>query len=42
MAFAAALDLARKVLNDREPEAKDKVRSVVDADVRTGKHGGLL
>jgi len=38
-AFAAALDLAHKVLNDREPEAKDKVRSVVDQDVRTGKHG---
>jgi transposase len=38
-AFAAALDLAHKVLNDREPEAKDKVRSLVDQDVRTGKHG---
>jgi transposase len=38
-AFAVALDLAHKVLNDREPGAKDKVRSVVDADVRTGKHG---
>jgi transposase len=38
-AFAAALELAHKVLNDREPEAKDKVRSLVDQDVRTGKHG---
>ena len=45
-AFAAALELAHKVLNDREPEAKDKLRSLVDQDVRTGKHGdyydGLL
>jgi hypothetical protein len=38
-AFAAALELAHKVLNDREPEAKDKVRSLVDHEVRTGKHG---
>jgi transposase len=38
-AFAAALELAHKGLNDREPEAKDKVRSLVDQDVRTGKHG---
>jgi transposase len=38
-AFAAALERAHQVLNDREPEAKDKVRSVVDPDVRTGKHG---
>ena len=38
-AFAAALELAHKVLNDREPEAKDKVRSLVDQEVRTGKHG---
>jgi hypothetical protein len=37
--FAAALELAHKGLNDREPEAKDKVRSLVDQDVRTGKHG---
>src|SRR5207344_2547890 len=28
-----------EVLNDREPEAKDKVRSLVDQEVRTGKHG---
>lgn len=39
VAFAAALELAHKVLNDREPEAKDKLRSLVDQDVRTGKHG---
>lgn len=38
-AFATALELAHKVLNDREPEAKDRVRSLVDHDVRTGKHG---
>jgi transposase len=38
-AFATALELAHKVLNDREPEAKDKVRSLVDHEVRTGKHG---
>jgi transposase len=38
-AFATALELAHKVLNDREPEAKDKLRSLVDQDVRTGKHG---
>lgn len=39
VAFATALELAHKVLNDREPEAKDKLRSLVDSDVRTGKHG---
>jgi transposase len=38
-AFTAALELAHKVLNDREPEAKDKLRSLVDPEVRTGKHG---
>jgi len=38
-AFAAALELGHKVLNDREPEAKDRLRSLVDQDVRTGKHG---
>ena len=38
-AFAAALELAHKVLNDRAPEAKDKLRSLVDPEVRTGKHG---
>jgi transposase len=38
-AFKAALELAHKVLNDREPEAKDKLRSLVEPEVRTGKHG---
>jgi len=38
-AFTAALELAHKVLNDREPEAKDKLRSLVEPEVRTGKHG---
>jgi transposase len=38
-AFSGALEVAHKVLNDREPEAKDKLRSLVDQDVRTGKHG---
>jgi len=38
-AFATALAVAHEVLNDREPEAKDKVRSLVDREVRTGKHG---
>jgi transposase len=37
--FKTALELAHKVLNDREPEAKDKVRSLMDPEVRTGKHG---
>jgi transposase len=39
VAFAAALELAHKVLNDREPAAQDKLRSLVDPEVRTGKHG---
>jgi transposase len=38
-AFRTALELAHKVLNDREPEAKDKLRSLVEPEVRTGKHG---
>jgi hypothetical protein len=37
--FAAALELAHKVFNDRKPGAKDKLRSLVDPEVRTGKHG---
>ena len=37
--FTTALALAHKVLNDREPEAKDKLRSLVEPEVRTGKHG---
>jgi len=39
MTFAGALATAHKVLNDREPEAKDKLLSLADADARTGKHG---
>jgi transposase len=38
-AFTTALELAHKVLNDREPEATDKLRSLVEPEVRTGKHG---
>ena len=38
-AFSAALEVAHKVLNDREPQATDKLRSLADQDVRTGKHG---
>jgi transposase len=38
-AFGDALQLAHKVLNDREPEAKDKLLSLADQDARTGKHG---
>jgi IS5 family transposase len=39
LAFNTALDVAHKVLNDREPDATDKLRSLVDPEVRTGKHG---
>lgn len=39
MAFGTALELAHKVLNDREPQATDKLRSLTDRDARTGKHG---
>jgi transposase len=38
-AFGDALQLAHKVLNDREPEATDKLLSLADQDARTGKHG---
>ena len=38
-AFAAALKLAHQGLNDREPDAKDKLRSLGEPEVRTGKHG---
>jgi transposase len=38
-AFSDALELAHKVLNDREPEAKDRLLSLTDRDARTGKHG---
>jgi transposase len=38
-ALRVALEVAHKVLNDREPGATDKLRSLVDQEVRTGKHG---
>jgi len=38
-ALVAALSLARKVLNDREPKAADKLLSLQDPDARRGKHG---
>jgi transposase len=38
-ALVAALSMARKVLNDREPEAGDKIVSLTDTDARRGKHG---
>lgn len=39
-AFEAALELAHKVLNDRNPKAGDKLVSLTDTDARRGKHGG--
>ena len=38
-AFGEALALAHKVLNDREPQATDKLLSLVDRDARMGRHG---
>src|SRR5262249_55109241 len=38
-AFRAALAVAHKVLNDREPKAQDKLLSLVDTEARAGKHG---
>ncbi len=38
-AFGEALTLAHKVLNDRAPQAKDRLLSLADRDARTGKHG---
>jgi transposase len=38
-AFSAALELAHKGRNDREPEAKDRLLSLADREARTGKHG---
>lgn len=40
MQFEHALELAHKVLADREPKAKDKLVSLVDSEARVGKHGG--
>lgn len=37
--FVTALELARKVLNDREPAARDKILSLKDTDARRSKHG---
>jgi transposase len=38
-AFSAALAVAHKVLNDREPKAQDKLLSLADTEARAGKHG---
>jgi transposase len=37
--FKRALELAHKVLSDRDPKARDKMLSLVDPDARVGKHG---
>jgi transposase len=37
--FTTALALTRKVLNDREPKAGDKLLSLVDTDARRSRHG---
>lgn len=39
--FETALELAHKALNDREPTAQDRLRSLVDPEVRTGQHGAF-
>lgn len=38
-AFATALDLAHKVLQDREPNAPDQLRALTDVEARRSKHG---
>ena len=38
-AFQTALELAHKVLNDRDPKVGDKLVSLTDTDARRGKHG---
>jgi len=38
--FERALELAHKVLADREPKAQDKLLSLTDTEARVGKHGG--
>ena len=40
-ALVSSLAIARKVLNDRQPEAKDQLRSMTDPDARRSKHGGF-
>jgi transposase len=37
--FATALRLAHKVLQDRQPNAPDQLRSLTDVDARRSKHG---
>src|SRR6476659_9654944 len=39
VAFSAALEVAHKGRNDREPHATDKLLALADTDARTGKHG---
>jgi transposase len=39
--FKAALELAHKILKDREPKARDKTVSLTDPDARSGKHGAF-
>lgn len=38
-AFDSSLTIARKVLGDRKPKAKDKIVSLTDTDARRSKHG---
>lgn len=38
-AFVSALETARKVIGDREPKAKDQLRSLADTDARRSRHG---
>jgi transposase len=38
-AFETALQLAHKVLKDREPKASDELRALSDPDARRNKHG---
>lgn len=38
-AFETALVTARKVFNDREPKANDRIVSLTDPEARRGKHG---
>lgn len=38
-AFALALALARKVLQDRQPNAPDQLRALTDVEARRSKHG---
>jgi len=38
-AFVAQLAIARKVLGDREPKAKDQLVSLTDTDARRSRHG---